>query len=427
MILLNVLLTLMIWNVLSSIFYLKNNKKPKILYCGLIGYSGEVPYNLDKIKILFMFNESRGKHSSGFYNHNIGFHPNSRLKKAVGETTKALLPSMQPTLTNLLIGHTRQATMPNANEASCAHPFMFGTTVGAHNGIVNNYKEIIKKYELEETINVDSEVIFAAIEKAKDPMEVLRNLEGKFAVIFTNTDDTNFTTYVARNKERPLFRGKLRENGKIGMYMSSLKESLEVIGCTDIQEFVEDYLYEITNGVISKTTKIVYPPKVIALPVVTNYTNYRWLKSSTIVHEGIISFIKTLYSDGSIDQIQSGKPITLSQKSKETIEEREGKRYFRQYYDYISYTEVFIGNVEKEKTVETIKTEDCSITVDQLGDLYQIYANLETSKSELSQEAAFHGFNVDSIITNMSESIDMLTSILYQEDLEEEEETTKEK
>jgi hypothetical protein len=388
--------------------------------CGLIGYSGEVPYNLDKIKILFMFNESRGKHSSGFYNHHIGAHPNSRLKKVVGETTKVLLPNMQPTLTNLLIGHTRQATMPNSTEASCAHPFMFGTTVGAHNGIIDNYKEIIKKYELEETINVDSEVIFAAIEKAKDPIEVIKHLEGKFAVIFTHTQDTNSTMYVARNKERPLFRGKIRENGKIGIYMSSLKESLEVIGCTDINEFKEDYLYEITNGVISKTTKIVYPVKIVLPPATTNLTNYRWLKCSEIINEGIISFVRTWYSDGAIDKIQSGKIINLNQKTKESIEEREGKRYFRQYYDYLSYTEVFIGNVEKETEentdIEEFIRDGWYLDIDQISDLYQVYANLETAKSQLASEAAFHGFNIDSVITDLNESIDIIVDMFAQEE-----------
>lgn len=392
--------------------------------CGLIGYSGEVPYNLDKIKILFMFNESRGKDSSGFYNHNVGTHPNSRLKKVVGETSKALLPSMQPKPTNLLIGHTRYATMANAKEVTCAHPFMFGTTVGAHNGIVDNYKEIIKKYELEETINVDSEVIFAAIEKAKDPMEVIKNLEGKFAVIFTHTEDANNITYVARNKERPLFRGKLKEDGRVGMYMSSIKESLEVIGCTDIHEFVEDYLYEITDGCISKTTKIVYPPKVVILHPVNDLSNHRWLKQSKIVSAGIISFQETLYSDGSMDKIQCGAVVNLNNRTKESIEERDNKRYFRQYYNYINFTEVFIGDVVKEKDEEvTSESKEFTMTLDtdEICDLYQIYANLETSKSELVQEAAFHGFNIDSSISNIDESIKKLEVILYDE------ETIKEK
>ena len=171
---------------------------------------------------------------------------------------------------------------------------------------------------------------------------------------------------------------------------------------------------------LKKTTKIVYPVKIVLPPATTNLTNYRWLKCSKIISEGIISFVETSYSDGAIDKIQSGKIINLNQKTKESIEEREGKRYFRQYYDYLSYTEVFIGNVEKETEentdIEEFIEDGWYLDVNQISNLYQVYANLETAKSQLASEAAFHGFNIDSVITDLTESIDIIIDMFAQEE-----------
>lgn len=83
-------------------------------------------------------------------------------------------------LTTILMGHTRNATLPNGHVDEAAHPFRYGKIVGAHNGIILNYDSIGK--ELGMKFDVDSQAAFALLDRMKKAPEALAKLEGYFAL-----------------------------------------------------------------------------------------------------------------------------------------------------------------------------------------------------------------------------------------------------
>lgn len=104
--------------------------------------------------------------------------------------------------TQVVIGHTRYATQPNAKKDECAHPFKFGKVIGAHNGIIRNWKDIEKKLrtQTDPEWQVDSEAIFYGLNLCKRPEAFLEELDGDFALTWMK----GRTLYLARNEDRPL-------------------------------------------------------------------------------------------------------------------------------------------------------------------------------------------------------------------------------
>jgi glucosamine 6-phosphate synthetase-like amidotransferase/phosphosugar isomerase protein len=344
--------------------------------CGISAFSGKYPFDTDKIKMLMLYNQARGAHSSGYYNHYTKQHVNARLVKKSGPTAQNLLPKFNAIPSEMFIGHTRFATMGKTEDVAGAHPFIYNTTVGVHNGIIKNYQDIVKEYELED-ITVDSQVIFNAIAKS-NTFNVLSQLEGAYAVVFTDTDDENSSMFIARNKERPLFRGTIVKDNSIGMYISSIKESLEAIGCENIKEFKEDYLYEIKQGCIISTTKIVSKPILKPLPLVEN--SIKTVISETTYYKGAAAYKTILYSDGSKDDYRAG--TSISSRIKDVYVIRDNKRFIRTLYGDDSYTEQFLEYDIKP----TIEHDDImlSLTADEAAVLYNLHAIVETIRTILT-------------------------------------------
>lgn len=225
--------------------------------CGLVGYSSKKNFNKDKINLLMVWNSfERGKDSTGIYS------PKNNLIKEADPATKFLInkPFEED---NFLIAHVRAKTI-GVNVAKNAHPFMEGNYVLAHNGTLKNHWALLRKNDLLfATHDVDSHVICSIINKERN-FNVLSEIEGAAAFLIHDKEKPD-VLYVFRNNERPLFKGLL--DG--GMYISSLKEPLELIGCKVIKEFKENYLYTIKEGMIQGTPKkIVNKP--YSAPITTN-------------------------------------------------------------------------------------------------------------------------------------------------------------
>ncbi len=164
--------------------------------CGIIGYIG--PNDTRKILINSLeLLEYRGYDSAG-----VAFHEGNKIavyKKAGRVSDLAeIVNAVKLPETFGGIGHTRWATHGAVIDKN-AHPHQQGKVTLVHNGIIENYKELIKTYELESELksDVDTEVAAALLNRFydNDPYSAIRQLvsiiRGTFALAIMFTDRPN--------------------------------------------------------------------------------------------------------------------------------------------------------------------------------------------------------------------------------------------
>ena len=224
--------------------------------CGIVGYSGKSNFDADKLKILFLYNQPRGEESAGFYTNDksedFGI---NRIEKTMGKASEKLIPKYDFEPTNLFIGHVRKSSR-GANTINNAHPFLAGKYVGVHNGTFSNFVEVARAFEIESSnSDVDSKAFYHVLNKVGDPYEAIGYFEGGAALVFTQEDKQDTLT-IYRNATRPLFRGTIKdENGDNCIYISSVEEGLNAIGCDNVKEFTEERIYTIENGSLEFSPK----------------------------------------------------------------------------------------------------------------------------------------------------------------------------
>jgi len=209
--------------------------------CGIVGYSGVIAPDQKLLKLLMIYNAlERGKDSAGIYS------PSKGIIKDNISMVDFLNKYNVFSEDHVFIGHARAATVGTIIKEN-AHPFKVNDTVLVHNGTLRYTYPLMEKVGLKwNQFNVDSELLCHAVNKFDEP-DFLEDVNGAIATIWTNVKKPN-TLYVYRNYERPLYYGYLDGN----MYISSIKESLEVIDCKKIDQFDTGHLYTITDGKFTK-------------------------------------------------------------------------------------------------------------------------------------------------------------------------------
>lgn len=223
--------------------------------CGLVGFSAFENKNVDPLKLKFLLqylSESRGKDATGIYcNKKV-----IKLAKPASVFLESLARQKEIKFEedvikyNIFIGHVRAKTH-GENKDEHAHPFRYTTLVGAHNGVISNYKTLIPEGELLVDYPVDSMVIFSRLRKDNN-FKVLSEIVGSASIIFHNENEPN-VIYTYRNSDRPLFRGKVENEG---LYFASTEEALRIIGCVSIEEMKENTLYKFEFGLFKQSWKI---------------------------------------------------------------------------------------------------------------------------------------------------------------------------
>ncbi len=171
--------------------------------CGIIGYTGVKEAQeimLDALEIL----EYRGYDSAGLAV--CGRDGCVRIRKCAGRVKDLRLLCEKDGIQGTCgIGHTRWATHGGVSDAN-AHPHKFGRVTVTHNGIVENYQDLVQRYHLEEKLKsqTDSEVAAAVLDHfyGTDPLAAIRKtvlkLKGTFALSIM-FDDIPGVIFAVRN------------------------------------------------------------------------------------------------------------------------------------------------------------------------------------------------------------------------------------
>ena len=235
--------------------------------CGIVGFSGKRKSNPDKLALLMLHNSlKRGEDDTGIYSIETGV-----VKKE--KKAEEFLGTTQLPRTNLFIGHVRKASVGSKVEKN-AHPVEYDNLILVHNGTLNNHQAMCREagYDWFKDFDTDTQVLAKLLDddskKERIVFSTLSEYLGFAALLFTDKrDPTVLMAY--RNNDRPLFHGFCEG----GMYISSMKENLMIIGCTDIEEFPPFFVHTIKNGVIINS--IFYREK--EKPVYTNgYNSYNY-------------------------------------------------------------------------------------------------------------------------------------------------------
>jgi hypothetical protein len=171
--------------------------------CGLMGFARpKGAPGLDDAKViateLVLASETRGMHATGvaLVQANGG---SMMLKKAVpakkfvgSDAYRNLMRAVDDDVTRW-IGHVRWSThRHNTHLDEAAHPFREGKIIGAHNGIIQNWKALGKEFGGAHWIN-DSQAPFGVLNAIKDPAEALKKLDGYWALTWTKGESLFLT------------------------------------------------------------------------------------------------------------------------------------------------------------------------------------------------------------------------------------------
>lgn len=228
--------------------------------CGIFGYTGKDPFDLDKIKILALYNQSRGDDATGFYN------GKELIKKA--EKASKFIETLQLEETNILIGHCRKATSTWKLDKH-AHPFQHNNIVGVHNGVISNSYQLARDRNISLVdIDVDSDILFKIISNEEN-YDILKKYNGAAAIM---TIDKQDVLTIFRDDDRPLHYSKVL--GTDNYYFSSMPESLKAIGFIDIKDVTPEVLFKIKNGKMLSQTSW---KREIIIPTITvgRYAGYK--------------------------------------------------------------------------------------------------------------------------------------------------------
>jgi glutamine---fructose-6-phosphate transaminase (isomerizing) len=207
--------------------------------CGIVGMIGREPVAGHLVEALKRL-EYRGYDSAGVATLDHGALGRRRAEGKLAALEKRL--AKEPLAGNIGIGHTRWATHGKPNESN-AHPHATDRVAVAHNGIIENFRELRErlgkngsKFSSETDTEVVAHLVTDEMKKGKKPAAAvaaaLKQLRGAFALafLFAGEDDL----MIGARKGSPLAVGY----GKGEMFLGS--DAIALAPFTDQISYLED-------------------------------------------------------------------------------------------------------------------------------------------------------------------------------------------
>lgn len=190
--------------------------------CGLVGIAGDLLAADEKLFArLLLMDVWRGPDSTG-----------AAVRRTTGDVLLAKVPSHPLDLfddkrwktavegkahySDIFLGHNRLATTGKVSYSN-AHPYEYGTIVGAHNGTLDSRSFKALTTEVGD-FEVDSQALFAYID-AFGIENTIPEIEGAWALTWIDSKDK--TLNFLRNEERPLWLAR-SEDGKRLLWSSEM-------------------------------------------------------------------------------------------------------------------------------------------------------------------------------------------------------------
>jgi glucosamine 6-phosphate synthetase-like amidotransferase/phosphosugar isomerase protein len=147
--------------------------------------------------------------------------------------------------------HVRDYTKGHPEIELNNHPIRHGTVVGVHNGVIQNDDELLSRYGMERAapeMTVDSEAIFALMERREHDPRALRELHGTMAAGWLDERQPD-SLFLARGISRPLWVGRTQAD----LFFASTRRALAILEAAlrlrlHARELREGRLLEIVAG-----------------------------------------------------------------------------------------------------------------------------------------------------------------------------------
>lgn len=196
--------------------------------CGIAGYSlspeSRVPRTLAAQALLAAIAE-RGADAVGYAWR--GDTPAATVHKQRSGASALLENVAIPAEASQVLVHVRDYTKGHPTIGANNHPIRHGAVVGIHNGIIVNDDELFERHGFERAepgMTVDSEAIFALVERSRGRADVLEQLRGSMATAWLD-ERREGTLFLARSVGRPLWLGC----GEHESFFASTSAALEVV------------------------------------------------------------------------------------------------------------------------------------------------------------------------------------------------------
>jgi glucosamine 6-phosphate synthetase-like amidotransferase/phosphosugar isomerase protein len=224
--------------------------------CGIAGYSLSPESRVDRTlaaQALLAAIAERGADAVGYAWRAEGGSVEVR-KQRSGATDLIDRLAVPADATQALV-HVRDYTKGHPRIVANNHPIRHGAVVGVHNGIIVNDEEILAEHGFERAeaeMTVDSEAIFALVERFAREPRVLEQLRGSMATAWLDERQAG-TVFLARSVGRPLWVGHTRRE----VFFASTRSALEIVESTlrmtlSKREVAEGSLIELENGRVSQ-------------------------------------------------------------------------------------------------------------------------------------------------------------------------------